>query len=387
MQSGADGNVLLGVSSGKALTTGDGNVLIGSGSGATISTNSNYTFVGNLAGRVANTSNGNAVGIGANALISLTTGIDNTAIGYSAGYYTQQWHQNVYVGNKAGRLINQAGNVAIGHKALEGKTGTGIGSAYNTAVGFQALTDINAGDYNIALGYNAGDNVEGGSQNIIIGNEVDASSASATHELKIGSGSVIPLSASLSTGDVLFPSTASMAWVNPDKFVMTTGASNGYVLTSDAAGVGTWAAASGGGSSVWYDGTTYVSSSVSAQITGSLNITGDLTAATKSFLIDHPTVEGKYLQYGVLEGPEHAVFVRGTLKDNNIITLPDHWKGLVHEDSLTVQLTAIGKPCVHYVDEIKDYEVYVGCEDGLPHCYYFIQGERKDVGKLKTELE
>ena len=115
------------------------------------------------------------------------------------------------------------------------------------------------------------------------------------------------------------------------------------------------------------------------------NITGHLAATTKSFEIDHPTQEGKRLIYGALEGPEHGVFVRGELKDNNIINLPEHWSGLVHEDSITVQLTAIGKPCIHYVEEIKDYNVFVGCEDGLPHCYYLIHGERKDVGKLEIE--
>ena len=122
-----------------------------------------------------------------------------------------------------------------------------------------------------------------------------------------------------------------------------------------------------------------------AESATTLTITGHLAATTKSFEIDHPTQEGKTLTYGALEGPEHGVFVRGELKDNNIINLPEHWSGLVHEDSITVQLTAIGKPCIHYVEEIKDYNVFVGCEDGLPHCYYLIHGERKDVGKLEIE--
>lgn len=116
-----------------------------------------------------------------------------------------------------------------------------------------------------------------------------------------------------------------------------------------------------------------------------LTITGHLAATTKSFEIDHPTKEGKKLIHGSLEGPEHGVYVRGELKDDNIIVLPDYWKGLVDEKSITVQLTAIGRPCIHYVDEIIDYEVYVDCDNGLPHCYYFIQGERKDINKLQIE--
>jgi len=117
----------------------------------------------------------------------------------------------------------------------------------------------------------------------------------------------------------------------------------------------------------------------------SLTIDGHLAATSKSFEIDHPTKEGKKLIHGSLEGPEHGVYVRGELKDDNIIVLPDYWKGLVDENSITVQLTPIGRACIHYVDEITDYEVYVDCDDGLPHCYYFIQGERKDINKLQIE--
>jgi hypothetical protein len=117
----------------------------------------------------------------------------------------------------------------------------------------------------------------------------------------------------------------------------------------------------------------------------SLTIDGHLAATSKSFEIDHPTKEGKKLIHGSLEGPEHGVYVRGELKDDNIIVLPDYWKGLVDENSISVQLTPIGRACIHYVDEITDYEVYVDCDDGLPHCYYFIQGERKDINKLQIE--
>lgn len=116
-----------------------------------------------------------------------------------------------------------------------------------------------------------------------------------------------------------------------------------------------------------------------------LTITGHLAATTKSFEIDHPTTEGKKLIHGALEGPEHGVYVRGELKDDNIIALPDYWKGLVDKNSITVQLTSISRACIHYVEGIIDYNVHVECDDGRPHCYYFIQGERKDVDKLQTE--
>ena len=52
-------------------------------------------------------------------------------------------------------------------------------------------------------------------------------------------------------------------------------------------------------------------------ITGSLTVTGHIAGATKSFLIDHPIKPGYKLQYGVLEGPEHGVYVRGQLTNEN----------------------------------------------------------------------
>jgi len=117
-----------------------------------------------------------------------------------------------------------------------------------------------------------------------------------------------------------------------------------------------------------------------------VTVTGLLSATTKSFDIPHPTKEGMRLRYGVLEGPENGVYVRGK-SDGYIIKLPEVWKGLVHEDSITVQLTAIGKPQDLYVDNIEDNTVYLGIDPGKPigEYYYYIQAERKDVEKLEVE--
>jgi hypothetical protein len=117
---------------------------------------------------------------------------------------------------------------------------------------------------------------------------------------------------------------------------------------------------------------------------GTVDITGVLTATIKSFVIDHPTKPGMKLQYGVLEGPEHSVYVRGRLKGDNTIILPDHWVNLVDENTITVNLTPIGKHQNLYVKS-SDYEkVIVGSEDYID-CYYTIFAERKDVDKLITE--
>jgi hypothetical protein len=118
-----------------------------------------------------------------------------------------------------------------------------------------------------------------------------------------------------------------------------------------------------------------------------VEVTGLLTATTKSFLIDHPTKAGMKLQYACLEGPENGVYVRGKLEAETIITLPDYWTGLVHSDSITVNLTPCGAGQQLYVDRIEDDKVYVVNETGKPvKCFYTVYGERKDVDNLKVEF-
>ena len=118
---------------------------------------------------------------------------------------------------------------------------------------------------------------------------------------------------------------------------------------------------------------------------GAVAVAGAFSAATKSFDIEHPTKEGKRLHHGSLEGPEHGVYIRGRL-EGDVIELPDYWLGLVDEDTITVQLTPNKGFQQIYVDHIEDNKVYVGTQTDTPiDCFYFIQGERKDVDKMVVE--
>jgi hypothetical protein len=117
-----------------------------------------------------------------------------------------------------------------------------------------------------------------------------------------------------------------------------------------------------------------------------LEINGELSATNKSFVINHPTKPGMKLRYGSLEGPENGVYVRGELRNTNIIVVPDHWYGLVDEDTYTVHLTPIGTFAQLYVVNIEDYNVYIADNHMNPiHCYYSVWAERKDIPKLVTE--
>jgi len=147
------------------------------------------------------------------------------------------------------------------------------------------------------------------------------------------------------------------------------GAANQVTVWSDSDTV------SGSGDFTW-DGTT-------------LSINGTLEASEKSFNIKHPTKEDKRLIYGVLEGPEHAVYVRGKI-NTNVIELPEEWTGLVDEDTITVQLTSIGSHQNLYVVDIKDNKIFIKNGNTFSskiNAFYFVQGTRKDVKPLITERD
>ena len=121
-------------------------------------------------------------------------------------------------------------------------------------------------------------------------------------------------------------------------------------------------------------------------VSGSLNVSGSFSATVKSFVISHPTKAGMTLEHGVMEGPEHSVFVRGRAT-SPLIPLPDYWAGLVHEDSITVQLTPIGnyQPLFVKVVAIDRVEIYNGVTDSGLDCYYHIMATRKDIPNLVVE--
>ena len=115
---------------------------------------------------------------------------------------------------------------------------------------------------------------------------------------------------------------------------------------------------------------------------GDINISGTLTAQRKSFNIPHPTQPGKRLIYGVLEGPEHGVYVRGESKSNTV-TLPEEWVGLVDETTISVQLTPIGSPDIYFYEKYENNTIKVGGPQ-QKHYFYYIQAMRKDIEPLIT---
>jgi len=127
-------------------------------------------------------------------------------------------------------------------------------------------------------------------------------------------------------------------------------------------------------------GTSNAILSLTSSSSPNVTVTGSFTATTKSFRISHPTKENYDLVYGSLEGPEHAVYVRG--KASNVIKLPDYWTALVDENTITIQLTPIGNH-MSWVEKIEDNQILIGGGEA----FYFVQAERKDIEPLEVEVE
>ena len=143
------------------------------------------------------------------------------------------------------------------------------------------------------------------------------------------------------------------------------------------------------------------------EVTGSINAGGNVNggsvtdsggnvlSAKKDFDITHPTKEGWRLRHVCLEGPEAGVYYRGRLKGSNIIELPSYWKGLVDENTITVQLQSIGKHQNLVIESFSNEFVTIDIgnnidlftDEILIDCFYHVYGERKDGEKLIPEYE
>ena len=134
-------------------------------------------------------------------------------------------------------------------------------------------------------------------------------------------------------------------------------------------------------------------------IRGNLRITGtmragfatwssSIVATSKLFDIEHPSKgKGHRLAHASLEGPEIGVYHRGILKDSEFIELPDYWKDLVDNKTITVHLTPIGTYQYLYYTVAKN-RIIVKNHSNLPtHCSYIAYGERKDVDRLTVEYQ
>ena len=119
-----------------------------------------------------------------------------------------------------------------------------------------------------------------------------------------------------------------------------------------------------------------------------VNATSSVNSVVKSFNIPHPSKKGKRLFHGCLEGPEHAVYVRGWVEGGRTIFLPEYWPDLVDMNSITIQLTQIGSSQDLIVEKIDGLTIVLKSGTGTSiRCYYTVTATRKDVPPLKVEQD
>lgn len=237
-----DNNIIIGSGSGEVLSSGTNNIIFGNNAATNLTTGNSNLIIGHRAGRstALNIESGNTIiGIGAGEDGTYLSDYgDNTFIGYNAGKGSAAQY-SVFVGSGVGQgtttfsvgmgangtlSCTAAASVAIGYNSQ-----TNGSNNYNVSVGASALLSNNGGSINtnnVAIGYQAGYtsyrlngnifighktgyNTGTGDGNIIIGSG-SLGDSTMNDQLRIGNGnSLVTISASLATGDVIFANTAS----------------------------------------------------------------------------------------------------------------------------------------------------------------------------------
>jgi hypothetical protein len=233
-------------SDGRLLTLNGSNVGIG-----TSSPSYKLHVVGNTnieAGRLTFTHTGESVFIGHDAGTNDDLSDNqNVYVGEGAGSQNVTGTLNTFVGSNAGLLTTSSRNVAVGQAAMEANT-TG---SFNTALGRFALGQNTTGGNNVAVGESAGENATG-SSNTFIG-QASGLNATGSNSVFIGvnaganetqSNKLYIANSDTGTPLIYGDFDDNKVIINENletkNLKITNGATNGYILQSDASGNATW---------------------------------------------------------------------------------------------------------------------------------------------------
>jgi trimeric autotransporter adhesin len=199
-ESAGTSNLRLGVGAGDSIASGgDYNVVVGDNAGTAITTGANNTAVG-YAALDANTTGEQNVAVGVNALSANTTANYNAAMGTNALGVNTTGAQNVAVGQSAlGASTTADNNTAVGMSALGANTTGGsnvaVGTsalaanttaANNTAIGHAALGANTTGSQNVAVGLNSLDANTTGTLNTAVGQSALGANTTASNNVAVG---------------------------------------------------------------------------------------------------------------------------------------------------------------------------------------------------------
>lgn len=182
IQSGGNFNTVVGDEAGTALTTGDDNTAVGYGALYTEDEHGKNTAVGTNSLLTLNAgADGRNTAVGYFSGRAMTTGINNTVIGSEAGDALTVGSDNVAIGFEA-LTTETAGSrsVAIGEGALALQNNTSATNAENVAVGMLAGRSTTTGKENVCIGHTTGYSITTSSQNTIVGKGAEVSSHSGS---------------------------------------------------------------------------------------------------------------------------------------------------------------------------------------------------------------
>jgi len=111
---------------------------------------------------------------------------------------------------------------------------------------------------------------------------------------------------------------------------------------------------------------------------GNLNGVASGNKVLSAFDIPHVKDKNKRIRHIVAEGPEAGIYIRGKLKDANVIELPEYWDGLIDPETITVTLTQIGYSqdlIVERVEWGKNIIIRSGLGANI-NCYYEVWAAR-----------
>ena len=267
----------------------------------------------------------NSIAIGCNAARTLQGQI-SIAIGNQAASNNQAT-EAIAIGNQAGRENQRQGAIAIGNLCARNTQGSNA-----ITIGTQSGRD-SQGAGAIAIGAYAGSNCQG-IQSIAIGFQANRGGIQPQNSIVISA-----LATTEGVGPYVNATTQNACYIAPIRSINST--------------------ATG---SLIYNPSSY-------------EITHD---STKTFVIDHPTHDDKYLVHACLEGPEAGVYYRGEGKITNgesvEITLPEYTKNFYN---FTVQITPINSRNVYGVSRVIDGKFKVLGDNG--DFFWLAHGARKEI--------
>ncbi len=320
---------------------GTGAIAIGEFAGV-VNQGSFSVAIGSNAGRLNQARSNVSIGWGTG---EISGGGGGVAIGNrAASFHTQAVSWSVHIGEFAGGTNPGQGSIAIGLRtggSQQGQQTVAIG--YNTAQntqGFQSIAigrragDVSQGAQAVAIGSNAGGNLQG-SNSVCIG-----SNATSTFQ------NTIVLNAS---GSGLVSDISNGFFIKP---LTTIDVCNNFLVYNPTSG------------KVSYN-----------------------TQTTKTFVIDHPIYNDKYLVHACLEGPEAGVYYRGQSEITNdesvLIELPPYVNSF---SNFTIHVSSIGKFNELYTSEVVNNNFHVFGKNGKFYWTVFATREQINTEPDKSSV-